>query len=313
LSGSLEGVQNGDNVTASYSTVATTLSPVGPYDITPSLNDPDRKLTNYVVTTNNGTLSVTPATLTGTADHKSRQYGETNPVFTVTYSGFVNSENASIVTGTLLSSTTAETNSPVGNYPITVGGQSAANYTINYVAGTLTITEASSSLALVSSLNPSAETSNVTFTVTVSPVSPATPTPTGSVQFFANGIALGSPASLVSGVAAISTSGLAAGSNDIAAVYLGDGNFGSSSNTLVQVVTLNLAQPITLGIKANGNGTVTVSFQGTPGGQYIVQATTNLGQPGTWSSVSTNIAGADGLWTFTDSTTQSHKFYRAAK
>jgi hypothetical protein len=133
------------------------------------------------------------------------------------------------------------------------------------------------------------------------------------VQFFANGIALGSPAILVSGVAAISTSSLAAGSNDIAAVYLGDGNFGSSSNTLVQVVTLNLAQPITLGIKANGNGTVTVSFQGTPGGQYIVQSTTNLGQPGTWSSVSTNIAGADGIWTFTDSTTQPHKFYRAAK
>jgi len=94
---------------------------------------------NYNFAFVDGALSVTPATLTGTADNKSRLYGETNPVFTITYTGFVNSENAGIVTGTLLSSTIAETNSPVGNYPITVSGQSAPNYTINYVAGTLSV------------------------------------------------------------------------------------------------------------------------------------------------------------------------------
>jgi hypothetical protein len=113
------------------------LSPVGSYDITPSLNDPDGKLVNYTVTTHNGTLNVTPATLIGTADNKNRVYGESNPVFTAIYTGFVNSENASIVTGTLASSTTANTNSPVGSYPITVSGQSAPNYTIHYVDGTL--------------------------------------------------------------------------------------------------------------------------------------------------------------------------------
>src|SRR5207244_2501925 len=86
------------------------------------------------------TADITPATLTGTADNKTRLYGETNPVFTVTYTGFTNGEDASVITGTLSGSTTATTNSPVGNYPITASGQSAPNYTINYVAGTLTIT-----------------------------------------------------------------------------------------------------------------------------------------------------------------------------
>src|SRR5262249_54225276 len=142
FTGTLVGIQNSDNITASYSTLATVVSPVGPYTISPTLVDPDGKLINYVVVANNGVLNVTPATLIGTADNKSRLYGETNPVFTVTYSGFVNTQKASIVTGTLVSSTTAETNSPVGNYPITVSGQTAPNYIITYVDGTLSITPA---------------------------------------------------------------------------------------------------------------------------------------------------------------------------
>jgi hypothetical protein len=78
-------------------------------------------------------------------------------------------------------------------------------------------------------------------------------------------------------------------------------------------VNANLAQPITLGIIANGNGTVTLTFQGTPGGQYVVQTTTSLAPAVNWTNVSTNAAGLDGLWTYTDSTSQPHAFYRAAK
>jgi hypothetical protein len=187
------------------------------------------------------------------------------------------------------------------------------NYSVTITNGTLTITAANSSLALLSSVNPSVEAASVTFTATVSPVSPATPIPTGNVQFFANGAALGAPMVLVNGVAHVNASSLPAGSNAIAAAYLGDGNFLSGTNTLIQVVNVNLVQPITLGITANGNGTVTVTFQGTPGGQYIVQSTTSLVQPGAWSNVSTNTAGVDGLWTYTDSTSRPHAFYRAAK
>src|SRR5207249_4508826 len=110
--------RNDDNITVSYSTTATTNTPVGNYLITASLADPDTKLGNYTVTSTNGTLAITPASLLGTADNKSRAYGQTNPPFTVTYTGFVNSENSSIITGTLIGSTTADTNSPVSTYPI---------------------------------------------------------------------------------------------------------------------------------------------------------------------------------------------------
>src|SRR5205814_2818296 len=82
LTGTLTGVVNSDDITASYSTTADPFSSAGNYDIVPSLNDPDSKLGNYSLTANNGTLAVTPASLLGTADNKSRVYGQTNTVFT---------------------------------------------------------------------------------------------------------------------------------------------------------------------------------------------------------------------------------------
>src|SRR5208337_308436 len=99
LTGSLVGLQNGDNITASYGSSATAGSGVGSYSIVPGLMDPNGRLGNYNVTTNNGTLTVSPAALMGQADNKSRGYGATNPVFTVSYSGFVNGEDAGVVGG----------------------------------------------------------------------------------------------------------------------------------------------------------------------------------------------------------------------
>jgi hypothetical protein len=142
FTGAINGTQNGDALTLSLSTSATIGSPVGSYAIVPSVVDPGSKLGNYNVISANGILSITPALLTGTADDKSRVYGATNPVFTVTYSGFVNEEGPGIIVGTLVGATPAETNSPVGSYPISVSGQSAPNYTINYIDGTLTVTVA---------------------------------------------------------------------------------------------------------------------------------------------------------------------------
>jgi hypothetical protein len=66
------------------------------------------------------------------------------------------------------------------------------------------------------------------------------------------------------------------------------------------------------GIAANGNGTFTVSFMGTPNQTYRVQATTNL-VAAHWVDISTNQAGTDGLWNFTDSlaTNYATRFYRS--
>jgi hypothetical protein len=71
--------------------------------------------------------------------------------------------------------------------------------------------------------------------------------------------------------------------------------------------------PITVGIQSHGDGTVTAAFAGTPGAEYIVQACDNMVAP-VWANVSTNTAGADGTWTFTESKAgHSARFYRSAK
>src|SRR5207249_7793793 len=63
LTGDFSGLQNGDNITAGFNTAATAKTPLGSYPITPVLNDPNGKLSNYAVTLNNGTLTITPAPL----------------------------------------------------------------------------------------------------------------------------------------------------------------------------------------------------------------------------------------------------------
>src|SRR6185369_2008832 len=75
LTGSVVGLQAGDNITASFTTTATTNSPVGAYPITFTFSDPGGKLGNYVITTNNGTLTVTNALLTVTANSTNKIYG----------------------------------------------------------------------------------------------------------------------------------------------------------------------------------------------------------------------------------------------
>jgi gliding motility-associated-like protein len=83
--------------------------------------------------------SVTPASLTVTADTKSKLYGDPNPPLTLTYTGFVNGEDATQLTTQPIAATTAMQGSDVGQYPITVSGGSSSNYTLNYIDGTLTV------------------------------------------------------------------------------------------------------------------------------------------------------------------------------
>jgi uncharacterized delta-60 repeat protein len=59
FSGSISGLANNDNITASYNCDATLSSKPDEYVITPTLNDPDNRLPNYAVSLTNGTLTVT--------------------------------------------------------------------------------------------------------------------------------------------------------------------------------------------------------------------------------------------------------------
>src|SRR5207237_842528 len=134
LGGSIAGLKNSDNITASFSTTATPASAVGTYPITASLSDPGSKLGNYSVTNNGALLTVTKAPLSVKADDKSKVYGDANPAFTGSITGIKNSDN---ITATYDSAATAT--SPVGSYDIVPTlhdpDSKLGNYTVTNTAG----------------------------------------------------------------------------------------------------------------------------------------------------------------------------------
>ena len=98
---------------------------------------------NYTVSTATSAAGViNAATLTVTADNKSKICGEANPPLTASYNGFVGADNTNALSSPAVLSTTATTTSGAGKYPITVSGAADANYTIQYVNGTLQVISA---------------------------------------------------------------------------------------------------------------------------------------------------------------------------
>ncbi len=140
FAGSISGVVNGDNITATYASAATSASAVGTHAIVPALADPDTKLGNYSLTLTDGTLTVAVAGLTVSANNASRGFGAANPLFTGSVTGVVNGDN---ITATYASAATPA--SAVGTYAIVPTlldpGNKLGNYSITANNGTLTITQ----------------------------------------------------------------------------------------------------------------------------------------------------------------------------
>jgi gliding motility-associated-like protein len=118
---------------------------------------------NYSVTYQVGDLIVGPAQLTITAENKTRFFKDPDPVFTLKYSGFVNNETEAVLTSQPIISTTATITSPIGKYPITISGVAAANYTITYVTGELTIT--SKAVLVANAFTPNGDGVNDTWDI----------------------------------------------------------------------------------------------------------------------------------------------------
>ena len=136
LSVTYTGLVNGDTAPVtppSISTTATAASPVGTYPITASgAIDP-----NYNISYTAGTMTIDKVSLIITPDNKTKDYGASLPVLTVSYTGLVNGDVAPVTLPSI--STTATAASPVGTYPVTASGAADPNYNISYVAGNLTI------------------------------------------------------------------------------------------------------------------------------------------------------------------------------
>lgn len=127
-------------------TFAAGVLPAGSHSLTASYSGGGR----YEASEGEMSLVVTPAVLTLTADNQQIKFGDPLPSFTFTEAGFVNGDNAAVVSGSPQLSTTATSKPPVGAYPIIVsaGTLAAANYTFAFVSGTLTISQATPQLTL---------------------------------------------------------------------------------------------------------------------------------------------------------------------
>ncbi len=156
MTGDLSGQRPGDNISASFDTPARSNSVVGVYDITPLINDPDRRLYNYTITTNTGTLTVTQASLTVSAHDNKRSYGENNPSLTGDVVGLRAGDEVTAVFETL-----ARNDTPVGAYDIfpmfVDSGSRLRNYNIVTNKGALKITLTRLSVAANNSTRPYGE------------------------------------------------------------------------------------------------------------------------------------------------------------
>jgi len=85
------------------------------------------------------TLTVNKANLTIRINDTSRLQGQPNPEFRLTYTGFVNGDNASSLTTPPTASTVADINSAAGYYTVTPTGTVTNNYNVTAVAGRLTV------------------------------------------------------------------------------------------------------------------------------------------------------------------------------
>ena len=145
-----EGFRDGDTetrltTTAIAQTDANLKSAVGDYEITLSGAESNKYSFNYVV----GKLSVTKAPLIISAGNYTKKQGDAMPKFKVSYSGFKNAENETILTKQPVFSTDATESSSPADYVVNVSGAEADNYDITYLPGILTITEMSAPIVSI--------------------------------------------------------------------------------------------------------------------------------------------------------------------
>lgn len=147
----------------------------------------------------------------------------------------------------------ADTTQTTGTGTYSAAFNTAGNWTItvmdaaNNIMGTSNLVAVSSVAAttttLTSTPNPSALGQTVTFTATVSSDA-ASGTPTGTVTFFIDGAAFGSPVTLSSGVAKITDSALSVGTHTITATYNGDTTHAASTSDPLTQTVLSVQQQV---------------------------------------------------------------------
>ena len=126
-------------------------SPVGEYPIKVSHSNEYAVARQEFCVTEDAVLTITKAPLTATVKNVTINQGEEIPSFQIEYSGFKLGENESVLSEKPTASTIATSQSPVGEYDITLSGGEAQNYEFSYVNGKLTIVESASGISNITS------------------------------------------------------------------------------------------------------------------------------------------------------------------
>ncbi len=210
------------------------------------------------------TATLSPSAATGTVTFKDGS--------TTLGTGTLNSGQATFSISTLA----------VGSHAIKASYGGDTNYNTSTSATLTQTVEQASAVALISSANPSAYGSSLTFTATVSPSAA-----TGTVTFYDGGTALGT-GTLSSGIATYATSILAPGAHFITAVYGGSSIYaGSTSPVLTQNVQTVTAISVT---PQNASLAVGATQQFTATGTFSDGSQGNITSSATWTSSDVTVA-----------------------
>jgi trimeric autotransporter adhesin len=189
---------------------------------------------------------ISNTSITFTANVAAASPGAGTPSGQVT---FYSDGATSLGSGTIADGVAMLTTSSIttGDYTITAVYDGDGNFEAGATSPSVPLSVADTATTMIT-LTPSTTSAvlgqTVDFTATVAPISPATGTPTGTVQLVSGTTLLGT-GTLSDGSVIIPSSMLALGGNSITAVYSGDDNFTSSTSTN-QTVTVQLANSSTV-------------------------------------------------------------------
>jgi len=321
-SGDNSGVLNGS---PSFSTTANTVSNVGFYSIT--VTNGTLSATNYTFTFVNGQLTITQASTTNVVSVSANPSVTTsNVTLTATLTAVVPGSGTPTGTVQFLAD-----GSPVGSPAALSGG--VANFNISSLAhGYRTIaaqyagdgnffgsTNNFASTLLINS-TPTTGTFTLSATKNTAATLPAVKLANAgkdadqdalSITAVNAASAQGGTVSLVSGTITYTPPTNYVGSDSF--TYTIADTFGATASGTVQItVTTSTSGNPTYNITgAVISGGITLKGAGIPNRTNVVQRTTSMSPPITWTPIGTNVAGANGLWQFTDPNPSNPAFYRS--
>ena len=265
----------------------------------------DTDLAGSTSTVLDQTVNLIPTSVTASASPDATVVGQSTTITAVLPAGatgtvtFTGPGDVVLCTATVTAGqATCDTSAlPLGTDTVDVVYSGDATYAGSSTTTSVTVSQASTATTLGSSENPANIGDTVTYTATVTPLAPGSGTPTGNVEFLANGTpiaACGGATGVAldgSGSATCDQSYGSPGSIPIDATYLGDANYtGSSAATLTQVVSPDrstttasaspsatvFGQPTTITATVTPGATGTVTFTG-PGDVVLCTATVSAG------------------------------------